>query len=71
MGCCCYDLGQDVPVLHQAVKKEKLQVLQSRSAKIINGTSYYSSATEALAQLNWDPLDDGSNIMNQSLCIKS
>ena len=39
-------------------EKEKLQVLQSRSAKIINGTSYYSSATEALAQLNWDPLDD-------------
>ena len=39
-------------------EKEKLQVLQSRSAKIINGTSYYSSATEALAQLNWDPVED-------------
>ena len=37
---------------------EKLQVLQNRSAKIINGTSYYSSATEALAKLNWDPLKD-------------
>ena len=37
-------------------EKKKLQVLQNMSAKIINGTSYYSLATEALAQLNWDAL---------------
>ena len=36
--------------------KEKLQRLQNRCAKIINGARYDSSATEALAILNWDPL---------------
>ena len=39
-------------------EKERLQVLKNRSAEIIKGTSYYSSATEALAQLNCDPLED-------------
>ena len=38
--------------------KEKLQRLQNRCAKIINGARYDSSATEALAILNWDPLKD-------------
>ena len=36
--------------------KERLQRLQNRCAKIINGARYDSSATEALAILNWDPL---------------
>ena len=39
--------------------KEKLQRLQNKCAKIINGARYdISSATEALAILNWDPLKD-------------
>ena len=36
----------------------KLQILQNRAAKIINGTSRYSSSTQALNELNWKNLDD-------------
>ena len=38
--------------------KEKLQRLQNRCAKIINGARYDSLATEALAKSNWDQLKD-------------
>ena len=36
----------------------KLQVLQNRAAKIITGTSTYSSSTQALNELNWKNLDE-------------
>ena len=38
--------------------KGKIQHLQKRCAKIINGARYESSATEALAISNWDSVKD-------------
>ena len=36
----------------------KLQILQNSAAKIINGTSRYSSSTQAFNELNWKNFDD-------------
>ena len=36
----------------------KLQVLQSRAAKLITGNSRYSSSTQALNELNWKNLEE-------------